>query len=89
MLGVACSPSRRAIQDCSQSVLKAKPVESSINLGAPNRPGIFAYMIRDVDLVVFTQFLPLRDRRGLRSCIHCRASGLLRSIVRDSSPAHL
>jgi hypothetical protein len=32
----------------------------SINLGAPNRPGIFSYMIRDLDLIVFAQFLPLR-----------------------------
>jgi hypothetical protein len=33
----------------------------SLNLGVPNRSSIFAYAIRDLDPLVFAQFLPLRS----------------------------
>jgi hypothetical protein len=41
--------------------LSAARFQLSLNLGVPNRSGIFAHTIRNLDLILFVQSLPLRS----------------------------
>src|SRR5262249_31240155 len=51
----------KQIRDCRQTILNGKPVEFSVNLGVPNRFGVFAHMIADADPLILAQILPLRS----------------------------
>jgi hypothetical protein len=50
----------RRFEIAVSAILNGKPAEFSVNLGVPNRSGIFAHTIRDPDSIVFVQFFPLR-----------------------------